>query len=173
MIEIQRGRVTLPRYPFPTLKTRVLERSDIVEVVDWFPPVIVTTAGEVLLISRTELDELKALCTHQNVPFVQRYDVWSDLLDPFLDTEFSPEFQDANRQRLNQRGNLTDVEIDSIRAEVEEEMLQLSGLAWEWLHYSLADVLSAMKPKTWIGRQKWIAFYVRAMEISMRANNAK
>ena len=150
-----------------------MERSDIVEIVDWFPPVIVSTAGEALLISRTELDGLKALCAQHNIPFTKRYDVWSDLLDPFLDTEFSPEDQDANRQRLNERGHLTDVEIDAIRAEVEKKMLRLTGLTWEWQHYGLADVLSAMKPKTWIGRQKWTAFYAQAMEISVRANNAE
>lgn len=145
-----------------------MEVDDISEVIDWYPPAIVTKTGELLLVPRTEVDGLQALCRENSIPFTQRYDVWSDLLDPFLDTEFSPEDQAENRGRLKERGLLTDGEIDATRAKVEHKMLWLTGLTWEWQHYGLSHVLVAMKPKTWIGRKKWLAFYSEAMEISRR-----
>lgn len=123
-----------------------------------------------LLVSRTLIDELQAFCRTHEIAFTERYDVWGDLLDPFLDTEFSSDVQEANRQRLKERGRLTDAEIDAIRANVEKKMLMLTGLTWEWQHYGLCDVLEAMKPKTWIGRQKWAVFYAEAMEICLRGN---
>jgi len=168
LIDIQRGRVTLPRYPFPARKTRVIQRDDITEVIDWFPPAIVTTNRELLLASRAELENLQAFCREHDIPFTQRYDVWGDLLDPFLDSEFSSEDQAANRKRLRDRGLLTDLEIDDIRGQVERKMLRLTGLTWEWQHYGLSDVLTVMKPRTWIGRKKWAAFYAEAIEVSLR-----
>jgi len=149
-----------------------LERDDIVEIIDWLPPAIVTTSGELLLVSRTELDALKAFCARYDVPFNQRYDVWSDLLDPFLDTEFSDDMKTATRLRLKERGRLTDCEIDRIRNAVERKMLRRTALTWEWQQYGLADVLIAMRPKLWIGRSKWAAFYAEAMEIGLRGSKS-
>lgn len=168
MIDLERGRVTLPRYPFPRLKTRVLERSDISEIIDWHPPAIVTADAEVLLVTRLEIDALKAFAKQHDVPFTQRYDAWGDLLDPFLDTEFSSEVQEATRQRLKKRGLLTDAEIDAIRVKVEKPMLRLTYYTWEWVSYGLDDVLMMMKPWPLIGRVKWRVFYAQAMEICLR-----
>ncbi len=169
MIETERGRVTLPRYPFPARKTRVLERGDISEIIDWYPPAIVTKGGEVLLASRTELESLKTFCREHGIPFTRRYDVWADLLDPFLDTELSSEDQAANRKRLKERGSLTDAEIDAIRAKVDKRMMWMTVATWEWQHYGLYDVLSAMKPKFFSGRASWRSFYAQAMKIALRS----
>ncbi len=169
LIDTERGRVTLPRYSFPARKTRVLERGEITEIIDWYPPAIVTTGREVLLASRMELEGLKAFCGEHGIPFTRRYDVWADLLDPFLDTELSTEDQAANRQRLKERGSLTDTEIDAIRAKVDKRMMWMTAATWEWQHYGLYDVLSAMKPKLFFGRASWRAFYAQAMEIALRS----
>lgn len=168
-IDTERGRITLPGYRYPARKTRVLERTDIVEIVDWFPPAILTTSGEFLFVPRGKLDDVQAYCAAHDVPFTKRYDVWGDLLDPFLDTEFSDQAQQATRQRLRERGGLSDREIDELRARVEAPMLSFTAVTWEWQFYGLFDVLTAMKPRMFLGRKKWMTFYDEAMEIAFRA----
>jgi len=127
----------------------------------------------VLLVSRMELASLNTFCREHRLPFAKRYDVWADLLDPFLDTELSTEDQAASRQRLKERGSLTDAEIDAIRAQVDKRMMWMTVATWEWQHYGLYDVLCAMKPKTWFGRREWTAFYADAMRIGTRGLQAQ
>jgi len=124
------------------------------------------------MVSRVQLDALQAYCRQYDVPFTQRYDVWSDLLEPFLDTEFEVEHQESTRKRLRERGLLSDVEIDAIRAKVEDRMLRRTVLTWEWVHYGLYDVLLAVKPRLPIARRRWLAFYSEAMEICLRGEDS-
>lgn len=163
--DMRQGSLTLPGYPFPRRATRRLERADIVEVIDWFPLAVLTRAGEFLFVSREQLDNLKAFCAATGIPFTNRFDVWGCLLDPFLDTEFSEEFQRATDTRIEECG-LSREEIVAIRAEVESPMLRHTARTWEWQHYGLYDVLYAVKPVLPAGRAKWRAFYGRAMEIA-------
>ena len=132
-----------------------------------------TTGSELLLVSRTHLDALQKICQRHDIPLVQRYDVWSDLLDPFLDTEFSLDSQKANIQRLKEHGSLTDDEIIDLRKKVEGKMVRHTALTWEWQHYGLADLLAVMKPKLGFGRERWAEFYGEVMEISLRGMKSR
>ncbi len=167
-IDAMRGRIILPRYLFPASEMRVLECGDMAEIVDWSPPAILTRQGEFLFIPAEQQDALQAFAREQSIPVTRRYDVWSDLLDPFLDTEFSEEATMATQVRLRERGQLTDTEIAGIRKTVGTRMLALTAQTWEWQSYGLYDALTAMKPWTSLRRNRWLEFYAGAMEIARR-----
>jgi len=166
-LDIKRGRIILPRYSYPASGARLFERPDIVEIIDWFPLTLLTTAGEFILIDREKRDAVMAFCAANEIPFTSRYDIWGDLLEPFLDTEHSEEWQARTRAAIRRAG-LSDAEIDAIRARVEHPMLSLTAVTWEWTHYSLSDVLTAMKPGLIGTRRNWDEFYAEAMRITRR-----
>ena len=166
-LDTKRGRIILPRYSYPTPGARTFERSDIVEIIDWYPLALFTADGEFVLIDRDKRDAVMAFCASNDIPFTERYDLWSDLLEPFLDTEHSEDWQTTTRASIRRAG-LSDAEIDTIRARVKEPMLSVTAITWEWTHYSLSDVLLAMKPGLISNRSDWTDFYATAMEIARR-----
>lgn len=165
--DIKRGRIILPRYSYPASGPRAFERPEIVEIIDWYPLALLTTDGEFVLIDRDKRDAAIAFCAAGDVPFTARYDVWSDLLEPFLDTEHSEDWQ-VKTDAAIRRAGFSDAEITDIRARVQEPMLSMTAITWEWTHYGLSDVLVAMKPGLIPNQQKWADFYAEAMEIAGR-----
>lgn len=59
--------------------------------------------------------QLGRFCRASQIPIRKRPYIWGDLLEPFADTEFTPEYEAFTLSRLHQAG-LTDTEIDQIRA---------------------------------------------------------
>lgn len=106
------------------------------------PPEVRTKAGEVLFVSATQRQDLERFCQASQIRIRKRPDVWGDLLEPFIDTEFTPQQQAATLSRLHQAG-LTDAEIEQIRARVRPLMLAYNALHWDWYHLGLADLLDA------------------------------
>lgn len=157
--------MTLPGYPYPTRGTRVLRAADMVEVVNWITPVIRMGDGEFLCPPHGTSADLTLWCAAQGIPVIDRYDAWADLLDPFLDTEFSPEVQQRTMARLAAAGFDAD-RVADLRARVEKAMLHRTFLSWEWVYYGLGDVLVAMKPVVWTRSARWRGFYAEAMAVA-------
>ena len=107
------------------------------------PPEIRTLSGETLFVSAIQRQELERFCWATQIPVRKRPDIWGDLLEPFLDTEFTPEHEAVTLGRLRQAG-LTDTEIDPIRAQVGPLMLAYNSVHWDWCHLGLADLLDAV-----------------------------
>ena len=107
------------------------------------PPEIRTLSGETLFISAGQREELERFCRASQVPIRKRPDIWGGLLEPFVDTELTPEHKAATLTHLRRAG-LTDTEISQIRAKVGPLMLAYNALHWDWAHLGLADLLDAL-----------------------------
>ncbi|MCU7826720.1 hypothetical protein [Kitasatospora sp. DSM 101779] len=137
---------------------------------DASPPEIRTASGETVFVSATQRADLELFCTANRIPRQSRPDVWGDLLEPFLDTEFTPERQVATRTRLRQVG-LGDEEVADIRAEVAPLIRAYNAVHQDQHHLGLADLLDAATA-AWIPEHQQIdaadggAFRRWAMEIA-------
>jgi hypothetical protein len=129
---------------FQRARERVVPASTLTEVCcGWWPPTVRTREGEYLFVPATQMRQLADFAEANGVAFVDREDLWTWVLEPFLDTEFSDD--DTERVvALLERGGLPRDELRRLRARVEGPMLELTAITWEWQHYGLADVLTAM-----------------------------
>ena len=134
-----------PFWPASIYPNGILAWEHVREIVpDAFPPEIRTRQGEVLFIAKGEEAALLESARHYGIPAVKRVDVWSLLLDPFLDTEFDDKIQAACASILSQNG------IDATHSSaIRERFSSLmdaynfdTGL-WDWLHLGLYDLLLA------------------------------
>jgi hypothetical protein len=138
------------------------------------PPEIRTLSGETLFVSAVQREELERFCRASHVPVRRRPDIWGDLLEPFIDTQFTPEDQAATQGRLRRTG-LTAAEVDQIRARVGPLMLAYNCLHWDWCHLGLADLLDAATA-TWLPGQlraelgEITSLYAWAMKIANGAS---
>jgi hypothetical protein len=107
------------------------------------PPEIRTLSGETLFVPAAQREELERFCRACQIPVRKRPDIWGDLLEPFLDTQFTPEQEAVTLSRLRQAG-LTDTAIGQIRAKVGPLMLAYNSVHWEWCHLGLFDLLDAV-----------------------------
>lgn len=134
------------------------------------PPEVRLKSGEILFISATQSKELEAFAARFRIAALNRVDVWADLLEPFLDTEFSLAEQEKTLRRLEEQG-FSRREIASIRKTVKDPVLLYNSVLWEWVHLGLFDVLEAVSRQTSAGRFE--EFYWYAMEIANRASAQK
>jgi hypothetical protein len=143
------------------------------------PPEIRTVSGETLFISAQQREELERFCRASQIPTRKRPDIWGDLLEPFLDTEFTPEHEAATLSRLHHAG-LTETEVSQVRARVGPLMRAYNAIHWDWCHLGLADLLDAITTETLPGHSSpWLrveqvrselgeiaSFYAWAMRIA-------
>jgi hypothetical protein len=106
------------------------------------PPEIRTRTGETLFISSVQATDLEHFCHRNQIPLQRRPDIWGDLLEPFLDTEFTAETQTATLSRLHTCG-LTPSDVAEIRTKVAPMMRAYNAVHWDWVHLGLADLLDA------------------------------
>ncbi|MEW5738053.1 MAG: hypothetical protein AB1938_03950 [Myxococcota bacterium] len=130
-------------------------------IVGWFPPAVRTRAGEYLFVHATRARELAEAAAQAGLAFVERLDLWSYILEEFLDTSFSEESQQRTLELLERNG-VSRAEVAELRELVKEPMLRLTAATWEWVHYGLFDLLCAMEVKP------GSAFAARVMEVADR-----
>ncbi|USX53039.1 hypothetical protein [Lentzea sp. HUAS12] len=108
-------------------------------------PEIRTVLGETLFLSPQDSSGLAEFCLRHGIPDVVRFDVWGNLLEPFLDTTFSAEASAATCARLHSAGLSQDL-IDSIRERIAPLMraYNFDSMLWEWADLGLYDLLSAV-----------------------------
>ncbi|MFJ3636619.1 hypothetical protein [Streptomyces sp. NPDC090112] len=127
----------------PDAPARVLSATAVREAdPDAAPPEVRTLVGEVLFVPATHRSELLRFCAANGIPLRSRPDVWADLLEPFLDTSFTPREQEATLRRLAQAGLDAD-ETVRIRERVGPLMAAYNSLHRDWIHLGLADLLDA------------------------------
>ncbi|WIV55806.1 hypothetical protein [Amycolatopsis nalaikhensis] len=114
---------------------------------DWHAirPELRTRRGETLFVPREQSGELAEFCHRTGIPEVRRADVWADLLEPFLDTEFGAEAERATLGRLHAAG-LPSAEVARIRARITPlmEAYNFDSMLWEWAYFGLYDLLQAV-----------------------------
>lgn len=109
---------------------------------DCWPPELRLQTGEILFVTAEKREAFAIACHRHNIPLIRRVDVWADLLDPYLDTEFTEEDQQRTIGRLTQSG-FSESEVQQIRNRVEKIMLAYNYFAWEWMFFGLFDLFIA------------------------------
>jgi hypothetical protein len=109
-------------------------------------PSIRTNDGEILIFDFSKNDEeiLKYYAFENHLPTIHYYDVWWDVLEPFIDTENTKDFKELITLRLASIG-LTNPMVREIQEEIREMMIEYnfeSGL-WEWVYLGITDLLDA------------------------------
>ncbi|MGW5919275.1 hypothetical protein ACWFPY_09790 [Nocardia fluminea] len=138
-------------------------------------PYLRTVAGEMLFVHAEHRRALDEFCRRNAIALHRRLDIWSDLLEPFLDTWFDAEDQQATEARLHAVG-LGSAEIVEIRGFVERAMMSYNfdSMLWEWVYLGLYDLLCAangvlVRPEAQASLGDPVALYRWAMEIAGRA----
>lgn len=157
-----------PFRPASAYKSRSVTRSIIRDVdLSKTPPEVRLITGEILFISSTQRQELEHFAEELGIPIVEREDVWHDLLEPFLDTQFSISHHKRSFRRLQRQG-FSLSEIRQIRSKVSKPMRLYNGFFWDWTHLGLMDVLEAVERVSF--RWTFKSFYKYAMQIANRAS---
>ena len=107
------------------------------------PPEVRTKRGETLFIPGDNKALFTERATKAGVPEVIREDVWSYLLDPFLDTQHSPKWIENSSRRLRACG-ISERHTERIRRLFGPMTLAYNSLLWEWCHFGLYDLLRAV-----------------------------
>ncbi|MFI6588310.1 hypothetical protein [Embleya sp. NPDC050493] len=109
---------------------------------DAAPPEIRTVSGLTVFVSAVQREMLAQFCAATGVPRRRRRDVWADLLEPFVDTEFGDRLQEATALRLGEVG-LGPAEVAAIRAQVAPAMSAYNAFHADWCHLGLCDLIDA------------------------------
>ncbi|KAB8142222.1 hypothetical protein F8S13_14615 [Chloroflexia bacterium SDU3-3] len=147
-ITITESGIQFAHYPFQPASVYpdgLLAWADVREVViQAFPPEVRTRQGEVLFVEKASEAELVDAALQRGLPCVRRVDVWSLLLDPFLDTEFDDAVKAGTARTLAECGIAPD-EQEAIRARFSALMISYNfdTMLWEWVHLGLYDLLYA------------------------------
>ncbi|MFF0551431.1 hypothetical protein ACFYUL_20995 [Streptomyces sp. NPDC004311] len=108
------------------------------------PPEIRTRSGEIVFVPSVRRAELERFCTDHGIPLRSRPDVWGDLLEPFLDTEFDSRQRASTLDRLAAAG-VDAIEAAAIRERVGPFMVAYNSVHQDWFHLGLADLLDAAR----------------------------
>ena len=164
--------IQFQEYPFaPSIiyPSKLLVVADIEEINEKAaPPEIRTKQGDILFISAVQKDDLLKFAKQNKLPVIHRFDIWDQLLEPFLDTEFGDEEKKRTLRILEQNG-ISRKECETIREEVSKVIIPCNfatGL-WDWAHLGLKDLLSALRGI--LSEADFQKFYWDAMEIAFRA----
>lgn len=165
-VAIEPDRIRFLRYPFAPARCNVVRPADLLGY--WpstNPPSLVLRSREIMFVPATRKAELGSWCEQHAVAPVDPEDVWALLLEPFLDTQHSPEWQAICLERLRSCG-LDDHEISTLRRRVEKRMLCYNAILWDWVYLGQYDLLEAHRPfNTAAGFER---FYWQSMEIAWR-----
>jgi hypothetical protein len=158
--------VDYPFEPSKAFKQATFRPSDIDDIDPTGYPPTIKVGDELLFVSAKQKDELIKFVSDNNIKTVDRLDIWSWILEPFLDTEFTTK-TDQRLTNLLENCGLKPEKVKSLRAEVETQMLKYNfdTLLWEWGGLGLSDVLRAMRTKYDI--EQYREFYKKAMEIAL------
>ncbi|MCL2348888.1 MAG: hypothetical protein FWC50_11595 [Planctomycetaceae bacterium] len=159
----------IENYPFePSIAFRqTIFRPDQIDDIDFkFCPPVIRINGELIFLTAEKKSELERFAKKNNVRMVERQEIWGWILEPFLDTKFTPERDQKVTQVLEGYG-LTADKVKSLRAEVEIQMLKYNfdTMLWEWCDLGIYDVLCAMRSK--YNKDEFRDFYQRAMTIAL------
>lgn len=177
--KIGKNRITFKQYPFKcadVVKNKRLHADDIQEMVEnFFPPALRIKSNELIFISAKDKEALIEFCKRNQITINKREDLWGNILDQFVDTEFSAEYIQKSAEQLARYG-INPSACNELRQEVTARMFAYnftSGL-WEWVQLSLYDVLGASighlsGEKHRLSDADFAEFYFRAMEIALKS----
>jgi len=123
-----------------------------------FPHILVFRNQEMIFIKTEYEIQLTEFAQRNNIPIIDRFDIWEHINRPFLDTEFEPEEEIASQKLLAENG-ISATELKTIRKKIGRTMF-INFRVWEWNYLGLYDYLTW----TYLTKTK----YKWAMEIALR-----
>ena len=129
-----------------------------------FPTSIVIDNREVIFLKKQLEDQLKEFAIRNSIEISKRPDIWGDINEEFLDTEFTEEEKTRIVERLAANG-VSPEETAAIRAKVKFVMYLFNSYAWEWVYLGQFDYL---KQVPWSRKNYWWS-----MEIALRNYHPK
>ncbi len=138
--------IELPDYPIRVAgiaETEKIEAMKIREVrLDRDPLEIMLSGGEVIFLDRKDLIHLETFSQINFLRIIHRPDVWSMLLEPFLDAHHPPEVEARTLLNLKRAG-FPENEVEKIRKKVGRAVGKYNSEKWESAHLSHYDLLLA------------------------------
>jgi len=135
-----------PSVAYSETGIKMIPAEEIDEIdLDGAPPVL-RIANELVFVSAELRPELEAFAKRNRILVKQRFDIWDAILEPFIDTEFTPDNARRNKENLEKYG-LKKKYVNEWRTKVSETMIAYNfgtGL-WDWVHLGLWDLLTAYK----------------------------
>ncbi|MEL7248789.1 MAG: hypothetical protein AAFO03_10235 [Bacteroidota bacterium] len=122
------------------------------------PLSVVIDHKEVIFLPQISKEELASFARRNQLKISERFDIWEAINEPYLDTEFSKEQEQATIQALIHNG-VSEEEVKGIRKKISLTM-SMNMFAWEWVYLGQFDYLS------WSLRTK--KKYWWSMEIALR-----
>ncbi|WP_299317857.1 hypothetical protein [uncultured Maribacter sp.] len=173
--EIRESEIVITDYPFePSIaySKTLISASDIEGMSVDFGVCKVYTESDIIFVSSEHKQRLKQFYKSNNIRLIPQSWNWDWILEPYLDTEFTKESEERCLARLIENG-FTSLEVDTIRAEVKDQMYayNFDTMLWDWCSLGLSDVLSAMRAK--YSEKEFRIFYKRALEIEKRSKISK
>ena len=122
-------------------------------------------SGEILFVGAAHKELLVTFVNQHDVCMRHRHSVWSDLLDPFVDTWCEQDVIDRQFERLAGLG-LDRECVTRWRREVAPAMMgfNFGAMVWEWGSLDLHDVLVAQS--ACLDPAAFVDFYRRAMAVA-------
>lgn len=169
--EIRDNEIYISDYPFqPSIAypEKSILAKDIQYISADFDTCRVYIQDDIVFITSLQKQELLAFANKHMIQLKKHSWNWDWLLEPYLDTELTPENKKLVRERLREVG-IDKLETDEIRKEVERQMIKYNfeTMLWDWSSLGLHDVLCAMRAK--YGKTEFEVFYKRAIEIDKRS----
>lgn len=177
-MKIEKDGIYFEQYDFPGVTVypkgfiKYEEISEFIENI--MPPIIRTRYDDIIFVSSTIKEELKESLIKNGVKVVKRNDLWSLILEEFLDTEFTEKDRELCYKILEEN-EVERIECDSIRKNIKDMMLSYnfeSGL-WDWTYLGLYDLLSAangilVNKKYKLKDKEFISFYKEAVKLALK-----
>ncbi len=147
-------------------------KTDQIDDIDFiaYPPTF-RVGDELIFLTAEKKVELEEFAKKNNIKTVERSWIWTWILEPFLDTEYTIETDERLTKLIVSYGLTTD-QVKSLRAEVKTQMLKYNfdTMLWEWGGFDASDVLRAMRTK--YKKDEYKDFYRRVMEIALLTKKA-
>jgi hypothetical protein len=154
---------------------RVVPATEITDVSPMSPITIRLRCRDVLFVSK-ELDApVRAFADRNRIPVICRYDPWSFVLQPFLDTKYTRDIHSRMLQLLEMNG-ISKRQCNRWRRRFRRAMLSYnfdSGL-WEWGDLGATDLLDAhmgilAKPKYRLNERRFSELYELVISVLFNA----
>lgn len=172
-VKIEEQYLVFENYPFePSLafQNKYIPISSVINIdIQHGPPTLLINR-ELIGFPASQLDELKEMALKFQIPMLNRPHIWSLILEPFLDQEFSEAEKHRTFQHL-MNYSLSQAEVEAWRHLVGTQMMKYNfdTLLWDWTDLNIFDMLAAMRPR--YNRTQFKMLYEVAMEIALLSAN--
>ena len=171
-LKIEQDFIIVENYPLqPSIayKSKWIGASEIINIDLKAADPTIQIGGKLIFVPANIKEIFVNFATANNIPTVERADIWDWLLEPFLDTEYLEETHKRLATLLTTYG-LTEDKVSAIRAEVKTQMLKYNfdTMLWDWAHLGTLDVLCTMRTK--YNAEQFADFYKRVMNIALLPN---